>query len=193
MRSAACERVLQACAFQRPDQIPCFDTFWEFPDGWRQRFGDPSALSDVAIWYPDESPFPSRARRLKEEDGYVYEIDCWGRTVRHRPGAYYLETLDVAIPEGVDPAAVDFDPPELDSRYLTGKADPSVTFATAEETRQALADAKRRHCVFGKTGGPYLRSCYLRGEAQFLIDMAADPPLARAVAEKIAEHMLRTG
>jgi uroporphyrinogen-III decarboxylase len=193
MLSACCQRVLQACAFERPDQIPCFDSFWEFPATWRERWGDPSALSDVAIWYPDETPFPSRARRLKEEAGYIYEIDSWGRTVRRRADAFFVETLDVAIPEGTDPAAIEFDPPELESRYLTGKADPSVTFASAEQMREALAFDKQRHCVFGKTGGPYLRSCYLRGEAQFLIDMAADPALARAVAEKITHHMIRVG
>jgi uroporphyrinogen decarboxylase len=88
---------------------------------------------------------------------------------------------------------VAFDPPELDARYRTGKADPSVTFASDSELHRALADDKQQHCVFGKTGGPYLRSCYLRGEAQFLMDMAADPPLARAVAEKITRHMTAVG
>jgi uroporphyrinogen-III decarboxylase len=187
------DRVLRACAFRRPDRIPSFDSFWEFPQSWRERLGDPAGLTDVAIWYPDETPLPSRVRPLKEEQGYVYEIDGWGRTVRHRAGAFFVETLEVAIPEGVDPAAVEFDPPELDARYLTGRADPSVTFPGEAEMRRALGDAKGRHCVFGKTGGPYLRSCYLRGETQFLIDMAADPPLARAVAEKITRHMIRVG
>jgi uroporphyrinogen-III decarboxylase len=150
-------------------------------------------LSDVAIWYADETPFPSRARHLKQDGGYVCEIDSWGRTVRRRADAFFVETLDVAIPEGVDPASVEFDPPELDARYLTGRADPSVRFASAEHMREALAVDKQQHCVFGKTGGPYLRSCYLRGESQFLIDMAADPALARAIAEKITQHMIRVG
>lgn len=193
MQSASCQRVLRACAFERPDQIPCFDSFWEFPEAWRQRLGDPSGLTDLVIWYPDETPLPSRARPLKEEGGYVYEIDSWGRTVRRRADAFFVETLDVAIPEGTDPATVEFDAPGLDVRYRTGKADPSVTFASDEQMRQALAHDKQQHCVFGKTGGPYLRSSYLRGESQFLMDMAADPPLARAVAEKITGHMIRVG
>jgi hypothetical protein len=185
--------VLQACAFERPDRIPCFDTFWEFPETWRRRLGDPRELSDVAIWYPDETPFPSRARRLKEEGGYLYEIDSWGRTIRRRVDAFFVETLAVVFDEEVDPDTFDFEPPERDFRYRTGKADPSVTFASEEQTREALADDKRRQCVFGKTGGPYLRSTYLRGETQFLMDMAADPPLARAVVEKITRHMIRVG
>ena len=76
---------------------------------------------------------------------------------------------------------------------MTGKADPSVRFADTAQMQAALAQAKRQHCVFGKTGGPYLRSTYLRGEAQFLMDMAGDPPLARAVAEKITRHIIQVG
>ncbi len=187
------ERVLTACAFQPPDRIPRFDSFWELPESWRKRLGDREDLSDISIWYPDETPFPTRARHLKEEDGYIYEVDGWGRTVRRRTDAFFVDTLEVPVPEATDPDLVRFDPPELDRRYLTGRADPSVTFENAAEAEQSLATDKRRHCVFGKTGGPYLRSTYVRGEAQFLMDMAADPPLARALADKMADHLTAVG
>jgi uroporphyrinogen-III decarboxylase len=193
MTLSAHDRVLAACAFRTPDRIPVFDSFWDFPNDWRKRLGDRAALSDIAIWYPDETPFPLAARRLKEEHGYVYEIDGWGRTVRHRANAFFVETLQVAIPAGVDPEGVRFDPPQLDERYLTGKADPSVTFAGTAEAQQALAEDRRRHCVFGKTGGPYLRSTYVRGETQLLVDLASDVPLARAVADKVADHLAAVG
>jgi uroporphyrinogen decarboxylase len=187
------ERVLTACAFRRPDRIPRFDGFWEFPDAWRRRFGDPAGLTDILIWCPDESPLSSRARPLREEGGYLYEIDGWGRTIRRRPDAFFVETLAVTLPEGIDPDQVEFDPPELESRYLTGKMDGSVTFPTVAERDRALAEDKRRHCVFGKTGGPYLRSSFVRGESQFLLDMAADPAQAKDIADKVAQHLLAVG
>ena len=81
------------------------------------------------------------------------------------------------IADDADLEAIEFDPPKLDCRYLTGKMDPSVAYATQAEMEQALGDDKQRHCVFGKTGGPYLRSTFLRGEAQFLMDIAGDPAL----------------
>jgi len=187
------ERVLTACAFRKPDRIPHFDTFWEFPESWRRRLGDPKDLTDICIWYPDETPFPTRARHLKEESGYVYEVDSWGRTVRSRPGAFFVETLEAPIADGADPDSIEFDPPELDFRYLTGKADPSVTFGSIGELEQALAEDKRRHCVFGKTGGPYLRSTYVRGETPLLIDVAGDPSYARAIVERVADHLMAVG
>jgi uroporphyrinogen decarboxylase len=187
------ERVLAACQFRRPDRIPRFESFWEYPDSWQKRLGDRDALTDIVIWYPDETPFPTRTRRLKEEGGYVYEVDAWGRAVRRREGAYFVETLESAVQEGADLDAIVFDSPSLDFRYLTGKMDPSVTFGSPAKMQEALRRDKAGHCVFGKTGGPYLRSTYLRGEAEFLMDMAADPGAARALAEKTAEHLAAVG
>ncbi len=187
------QRVLAACAFRPPDRIPRFDGFWQFPEAWHQRLGPREALSDVCVWYPDETPFPTRARPLEKKGGYVYEVDAWGRTIRRRPDAYFVETMEAAITEPAQLDSLQFDPPDLDRRYLTGKMDPSVTYATQPEMEQALAHDKRNHCVFGKTGGPYLRSTYLRGEAEFLMDIAGDPPFARAIADKMADHLIAVG
>jgi uroporphyrinogen-III decarboxylase len=179
------ERVLAACAFERPDRIPTFDTFWDYPEPWRERLGAPEDLSDIAIWVPEEAPFPTRARTLKETGGWIYELDSYGRTIRRRRDAYFVETLSVPIPPGTDPESVQFDPPDLDARYLLGM--------TPEELQTALAWAKERHCVFAKTGGPYLRTTYVRGEAQFLMDIAGDPPLAKALADKMADYLAAVG
>ena len=64
---ASHERVLAACEFRRPDRIPRFDSFWEFPDSW-QRAGPRDGLTDIAIWYPDETPL-SHPRPAAEGGG----------------------------------------------------------------------------------------------------------------------------
>jgi len=174
------ERVLAACAFQQPDRIPRIDNFWTIPAGWEERLGEPlERVSDVVIWCPDEGTWPTRARRLEGRGGWIYEVDTWGRTIRRRTDAYFSETLEVALPPGIDPDAVHFDPPNLDRRYARDEA--------------ALCEAKRRHCLFGKTGGPYLRSTFVRGETQFLIDIATDPGLARAIADRVGDHLTAVG
>ena len=176
------ERVLTAFMFNQPDRIPRFDNFWEFPEEWARRLGPREEWSDIAIWVPNEGAFPTRARALKEEDGWKYSVDGWGRSIRERSGTYFVESLEVPIPDGVDPETVQFDPPHLDERYL--KAD------TAEQTLAALQLDKARYCVFGKTGGPYLRTTFVRGEEQFLMDIAGDPPLARVLVDKMADHLI---
>ena len=51
----------------------------------------------------------------------ITEQDSWGRTVRRRAGAFFVETLAAPIPEGTDPDSVRFEPPDADFRYLTGR------------------------------------------------------------------------
>ena len=180
------ERVLKACAFQAVDRIPRFDKFWSFPEHWRRCLGDPADLSDVKIWVPEEGAFPTRQARIKEEAGYEYLIDEWGRTIRQKEGAYFYETLAVPLPEGIDIDTVNFDPPDLDCRYLQGQQNLS-------QANVLLQDDKRKFCVFGKTGGPYLRSTFVRGEQQFLTDIAGDQSLARAISQKVADHLTAVG
>jgi len=180
------ERVLAACRFERPDRIPRFEGFWDYPEEWEQRLGPQNQLNDVAIWVPDETTVPTQARHLKEDSGWIYEADGWGRTIRRQKDAYFVETLEVALPVGADVDALEFDPPELDSRYARGGKTP-------EEIAQRLREAKRKHCVFGKTGGPYLRTTFVRGETQFLMDIASDPELARAIADKVGDHLTAVG
>jgi len=178
--------VLTACAFESPERIPRFDGFWEYPDTWRARLGPPEELTDVEIWVPDETTFPTRAHVLQKSENWIYEVDGWGRTLRQRPGSYFSETLEVPIPEGIDPEKITFDSPSFDSRYIQGCTDEQTMLTV-------LAHAKQRHCVFGKTGGPYLRTTFVRGEPQFLMDIAMDPPLAKALADKMADHLIAVG
>ena len=193
------ERVLTACAFGTPDRIPRVEFFWAYPESWEQGLGPVEVLNDVLIWSPNEGTFPTRAHRIKQEKGYIYEVDRWGRIVRYREGAYFAETLEVPIPEGVDIDTIQFDPPDLDSRFTQIETEtildgPLINGApTLSRVEKALRQAKEGGCVFGKTGGPYLRSTYVRGETQFLMDIASDPELAKAIADKVADHLMAVG
>lgn len=175
------ERVLTAFAFKAPDRIPRFDGFWSYPEEWKNRFGAMEDLSDISIWCPDEGAFPTRKKHIKEDDIWTYSTDSWGRTSRSRKNAYFVETLEVPIPPGTDPDKVKFDPPDLESRYRP--------YGSERKTLEELEKSKKRYCVFGKTGGPYLRTTFVRGETQFLIDIASDPELALALADKMADHL----
>jgi len=148
------ERTLAACAFRRPDRIPRFDNFQEYTKEWESRFGPAVSLVDMEIIVPDETPFPSRARRTREEAGWIYEVDGWGRTLRRRPDAFFVEVLRTPIPAGADPDSVRFDSPGLDARY-------------AVKSLEEIGRLKRQRALFAKTGGPFLRTSFVRGETQF--------------------------
>jgi uroporphyrinogen-III decarboxylase len=179
------QRVLTAFQFKRPDRIPVFDQFWELPDNWKCRLGDLAALSDVTRFIPDETPFPSRKRILKEKNGWVFEVDAWGRTIRSRRGAHFVETLEAPLAAKPDLDQIEFDSPSSDARYYGHK--------TRQDFEESLKAQRAKHYVYVKTGGPYLRTTFMRGEAQFLIDMAADPTLAAELAQKVADHIAAIG
>jgi hypothetical protein len=193
------ERVLAACGFRPPDQIPRVEFFWAYPTSWEERLGPIETLTDVVIWSPNEGTFPTKARKIKQEKGYTYEVDQWGRIVRHREGAYFVETLEVPIRDVKDIDAIQFDAPDLELRFrhvLTETIEDVPVIAGAPDlpaVERALERAKEQGCVFGKTGGPFLRSTYMRGEVQYLVDIARNPELAKVIADKIAGHLVAVG
>jgi hypothetical protein len=47
--------------------------------------------------------------------------------------------------------------------------------------------------IIAKVGGPYLRSSFVRGEVNWLMDMAEDPGFVDALATRMADHLIAVG
>jgi uroporphyrinogen decarboxylase len=179
------QRVLAACQFRTPDRVPRCDSFWEYPlpQNWRDALGPDANLTDIDIWVPNEGTFPLRAGVIREDGADTYRVNAWGQTIRSRKDAYFEEVLASPLKSASDIDNVQFDPPDLDQRYFQRQA-------SLEKAAALLKSAKQKACVFGKTGGPYLRSAFIRGETDFLMDIAGDPPAARAIAERMGDHLI---
>lgn len=177
------QRVLVACEFRRPDRVPRYDSFWEYTDPWRARFGPSEGLTDLEIIVPDEGTFPTRKGVIRQDGEFTYSVNSWGQTIRTRNDAYFYEVIDSPMKPGTDIDAVQFDPPDLDERFFLRKESLQAGMEHVRAMQSKL-------CVFGKTGGPYLRSTFIRGEADFLMDIAGDAPLAKAIADKMADHLI---
>jgi uroporphyrinogen decarboxylase len=180
------ERVMTALNHRRPDRIPKFDSFWggfvrkcirelNLPEGTdlNEHF-----KIDIAIVAADETPFPTRAETIAQDSRSKIFRDGWGRVVRTREGGYFYEELDFLIKGRKDLDRVKFDSPYLDSRYKG---------FNAERFRSS------GRCIFCKVGGPYIRSSFIRGKVNFLMDIAGDPSFAKALAEKVADHLIEIG
>ena len=170
-----------------PDRIPKFDSFWaEFHNNCVRELNIPQGTDiaeyfhiDIAIAVANETPFPTRTETLSQDNNSTTVRDGWGRVMKTRSGAYFYEELDVAIKEKSDLERVEFDSPYLDSRY-------SGFMNTVNAVRN-------KRCVFCKTGGPYLRTSFIRGTVNFLTDIATDPPFAKALADRVADHIIEIG
>lgn len=180
--------VAQALACQPPERLPVFDGFWsEFETSWRSRRQVP-LQSLIEDWYgidlqvpvAAEEFFPSRRRVLREDAAGIYRDDGWGRVVQTSPGASFSVPVERLLNAPSDLDRIEFEPTNLDSRY-------DGLVKAAEHHRS------RGRAVFVKIGGVFIRSSFFRGEPEFLMDLALDKDFARAVVERVAEHLLQIG
>jgi len=178
------ERILRAFGFEKADRVPRFYGFWpEFSQKWRdERPGadiDQTTGNDVKIAAADETAWPSGAGEVERTGDTVVSRTGWGVLQRTRHGAMFSETMETRITERVDPDSLEFEDPLMDSRY---------------EGAGRRAEAHRgRFAAFAKTGGPYLRAAFARGQHDFLMDIAEDPEWTKAFVERVADHITTVG
>jgi uroporphyrinogen decarboxylase len=178
---------MAALEFRPPDRIPLFDSYWaEFVAAWREAKGlgaDADILDyygvDISIVVGDEGLSPSRAETLAQTDRQTIRRDSWGRVIRTVMGGFFYEQLANAVNDPADLDRLAIDAPDLESRY-----------AGLDRRMPAL---KERFCVFAKVGGPFIRTQFVRGETNFLCDMAADSVFARDLASLIGRHLTAIG
>jgi uroporphyrinogen decarboxylase len=181
------ERVMAALDFRPPDRIPLFDGYWaEFEAVWREakHLGPDVDIHDyygvdISIAVGDEGLCPTHAETLEQDDRQTIRRDSWGRVIRTVAGGYFYEQLQSAVTRPADLDSLAIDPPDLPSRY-----------AGLDEGMAAL---RERYCVFAKVGGPFIRTQFVRGEVDFLCDLAADPAFARELAFVVGRHLIRIG
>ena len=69
-----------------------------------------------------------------------------------------------------------FDSPLLESRF--------------EQSGQKAAALKDEYFVWCKSGGPYLRAAFMRGEENYWMDVVEDPGWTRAFVDRVVDHII---
>ena len=180
----AVQRVKTMLSFEEPDRIPRFFSFWpEFNTAWDERYGPTDLVAhfgnDITVVAADETAWPTRAEILSRDGDETIHRTGWGHTERIKTGTHFSEWIEPAITERVDPDSLVFDDPLLDARY--------------EAAEKSAAAVKDQLFLFGKTGGPYLRAAFMRGEENFWMDVAEDPEWTRAFVDRVADHITQIG
>lgn len=181
--------VSQALSFEKPDRIPVFEASEsdEFVKNWLRYHNKPETacfrdFSDIDLFTvrPDEVFFPSKAGEIETNSDYSIVNDGWGRTIEVRSDACFSRTVERIIQKHSDLDKIQFEPADIDSRYTE---------------MLALADYHRNYgrAVFVNTGGPYIRSCFCRGQIEFSMDLASDKSFARELAERVGNHLMNIG
>ncbi len=181
------ERVLRSMDFKEPDRVPRFLGFSEeFARAWKARAGGGPELdpgehfgSDMMVVAADETAWPLSAGVVREDGQSQIRRTGWGVVERTRRGAFFSEALETRVRERVDPDSLEFDDVALNERYT--------------QAGEAVKVHRHAKAVFCKTGGPYLRAAFMRGQEEFLIDIAEDPQWVRAFVERVADHITGVG
>lgn len=178
------ERTIAALNGRQADRVPRYwPDFWpEFIEAWTaQRGVDPYDHfdSDVRLVIADETVWPSKAGLVRMDGNDQVVRTGWGALHLKKHGFQFTTTLEPALPERIDPDTLVFDDPRMDSRY---------TKAAGE-----AAAWKDEYFTFCKTGGPYLRAAFMRGEENFWVDVAEDPGWTKAFVDRVADHITAIG
>jgi len=195
------ERVTAALNFCEPDRVPHFDLYWgSFAQRWRHAKGlpadpkreqeDPAEYPELNAYYnvdmslaiADESPWPSETGKVRQDGNYEIHRDGWGRLLRQRKDASFFGEVQAPLEDKFALDQLVFDSPANEARY--------TDFLTKIDQLRCRADPP---FIFCKVGGPYLRSSFMRGQQQWLIDMIEDPGFVRALAERVADHLIAIG
>jgi len=172
--------------FQEADRVPRYwPSFWsEFESEWTRKHGAGDLVTtfgtDMRLVSPDESTWPTRAGLVEQRGSKVVARTGWGE-LKLAEADFYVdsqvmgELLEPAISERVDPESLVFDDPLLDSRFVQ---------------EESAAAWRQDYFVWLKSGGPYLRAAFLRGEEQFWVDMIEDPEWVCAFVDRVVEHIV---
>jgi uroporphyrinogen-III decarboxylase len=180
------QRAIAAMNFREADRVPrYFSDFWpEFEANWKQVHG-PTDLhkhfgDDMRLVEPCESAWPTRAGLVEWRGDRAVVRSGWGElklTQFTAPAEQVMgELIEPAVKERIDPEKLRFDDPLLDSRF--------------ERAGKEAAALKDEYFVWCKSGGPYLRAAFMRGEEQFWMDVVEDPGWTRAFVDRVVDHIV---
>jgi uroporphyrinogen decarboxylase len=183
------ERVVAAFEFRKPDRLPRYEMFIdEFIPNWRKEKDLTESVNiynyyekvDIGdIFQPMVGPF-CRQERIERRDGNVYwERDDWGRLLKKRENTYFSEEIEVAIDEKDKLSKFEFESPCLNERYI--------------HTEKNLAYRKKRFALVSGVIGLYMSCSRLRGQLQFLMDMAKDIPFSRDIGWRVMNFIRELG
>lgn len=159
----------------------------------RERFGLDVVILDaglVAGWrdytLPDgqQTKISADFRSEPDGEGGEYALDETGRRVQHRPASsFYFDPVYFPLAE-VDTIEVLQQlptPPLLSDEYLTRL-----------QTEAKRLYEETDYAILGSFGGAFLEEGqFLRGWANFMMDLAGDPQFAEALLDRVLDYHLR--
>jgi uroporphyrinogen decarboxylase len=182
-------RIQAAFKSAKTDRIPRYEIFF---DSFKQNFLEYHHFAsdfDIYDYYDridigtviadQRGPF-YRSERLQSDDGdATIKFDSWGRKLYQRRSAYFEQALEVILADKTKLDKLVFDDPSAEDKYVDFERSASV--------------ASRRFAPVSGVLGLFMGSYRMRGELDYLTDLAEDPGFCMALAGRLADFITETG
>ena len=183
------ERIIATFNFEKTDRIPRYEIFLpDFISEFYEKKNVKKKMSiydyynkiDIGTVLADQyGPF-FLGKKIEKYDGDTfYERDSWGRLLLKKSDAFFEKELEVAIDEKKKVDIIAFESPGLDERYV--------------ELKDSSERVKEQFAPVSGVLGLYMGCSRLRGQEQFLIDMAEDLSFCKYLAEKLMNFTKEVG
>lgn len=177
------ERIIKALNFEKTDRIPRYEIFLpEFIEKWK-RYKNIGEITDIYDYYPkidigtvladQDGPFLSLKKIERRESHTYYERDSWGRLLLKKDDAYFEKELEVIFDEKDKLDKIKFE--EID---LNEKHKPLKEYSKKVEERFAPVSGVL---------GLFMGASRLRGDVQFLLDIAEDTTFCKELVTRLAD------
>ncbi|MDW7656355.1 MAG: uroporphyrinogen decarboxylase family protein [Bacillota bacterium] len=183
------ERVQLALSGQKADRIPRYEIFL---DDFKQLFRKHHSLPDdydPYDWYDrvdigtvladQRGPFYRHEQVLSDDGQATVSKDSWGRRLYLSRQAFFERVEDVVLKEKRLLDQLVFDDPAAAEKY--------------ETIKKSAVHARKRFAPVCGILGLFMGSYRMRGEMDYLMDLAEDPTFCMVLAERLAEYLTVVG
>jgi len=182
-------RIQAAFDHKATDRIPRYEIFL---DGFKNSFRQYHRMSpdfDLYDWYDridigtviadQRGPFYQHEKLLSDDGDVTVTRDSWGRKLYLSRNAFFERVLGTVLENKDDLDTLAFDDPAAPDKVL-----PFAAHAEAVEGRFAPVSG-----ILGLFMGSYR----MRGELDYLMDLADDPGFCQALCERLGGFLTTTG
>lgn len=182
------ERVKAALNFEKTDRIPRYEIFLDgFIRNFNKKYKTDKDIYEYydkidirTVWADQDGPVFSSTKVEKREGDASFERDTWGRLLLRKENAFFEKELEAWVFDKNKVDTIDFNPAFLHGKY---------------ESLDKYYKSMKKTGFAPVSGvlGLYMGCSRLRGQEQFLIDMAEDLPFCQYLAGRLAEYTKLAG
>ncbi|MHB8964127.1 MAG: uroporphyrinogen decarboxylase family protein [Saccharofermentanales bacterium] len=183
------ERIISSMNYSKTDRIPRYDIFLpDYISEWKKNknLPDETYIYDFynkidigCVLAHQEGPFYSRKGIEKRDGNSYHERDSWGRLVYKKDNAFFEKEIEAVFADKTMADKIPFESPLADERYI--------------ELSEQNDKVRKNFAPVAGVLGLYMGCYRMRGQEQFLIDLAEDKEFCKHLINRLMDFTMEAG